>query len=250
MVFHKALSLVPFFSPSSMYSQHPSDVLRKHDFGHHFYADDTQLYKSVDLPHFSQMIPSLNDCVLEVSDWMGNNKLKLNQDKIELIFISTSHKIKTIDTKSVQLGNDTVPISTSVRNLGIYLDSTLSMDHQISHLRKLCYYDLRRISQIRPYLTRETTNTIVCSLIHSRLDYCNSLLGGITEEQYHKIQQIQNHAARVVMKAPKRDHITPILKTLHWLPIKCRIEYKLATMAYQCQNEPLYPQYMKDLVTP
>ena len=99
-------------------------------------------------------------------------------------------------------------------------------------------------------MTIEITNKLVCSSISSRLDYCNSLTAGISEHQLNRIQHLQNNAARLVTKTSKRDHITPILKNLHWLPIRCRIQYRIATTVHQCLNEPSYPEYLKELVTP
>ena len=124
------------------------------------------------------------------------------------------------------------------------------MDKHISQLRKACYFELRRIAQIRSYLSIESANRLVCSLITSKLDYCNSLFAGITDTQINKIQQVQNNAARLVTKTHKREHITPVLKHLHWLPIRHRIEYKIATTAYQCLYEQSYPQYLKNLIIP
>lgn len=66
----------------------------------------------------------------------------------------------------------------------------------------------------------------------------------------YKLQLVQNHAARLIKQIPKREHISPVLKELHWLPVKFRIQYKLAILVYQSLYDPLYPSYMKDMLTP
>ena len=71
------------------------------------------------------------------------------------------------------------------------------------------------------------------SLVSSKLDYCNSLYNGISQANLNKIQRIQNTLARVVTNTSKFEHITPILKKLHWLPIKQRIDYKLCLLTYK-----------------
>ena len=69
-------------------------------------------------------------------------------------------------------------------------------------------------------------------MITSRLDYCNATFAGVADEQITRIQKIQNNAARLILKRSKRDHVTPLLKELHWLPVKYRIQYKLATSRF------------------
>ena len=73
------------------------------------------------------------------------------------------------------------------------------------------------------------TKNLVTSLVLPRLDYCNSLLAGIPQKLVNKVQRVMNCAARLVCEASKREHVTPLLVNLHWLPVECRIEYKTAT---------------------
>ena len=70
-------------------------------------------------------------------------------------------------------------------------------------------------------------------MIISCLDYCNSVFAGLPADQVVQLQRIQNNAARLVMKKRKQDHVTPFLKELHWLPVKFRCQYKIATLAYR-----------------
>ena len=148
------------------------------------------------------------------------------------------------------MNDQTVSVSNKVRNLGVQMDSNLLMDQQISQIRQSCFFELRKISQLRPYLSKEVTNKLVCSFVLSRLDYCNSLLAGLPECKLKRLQLVQNHAARLVTKSRIRDHISPILHDLHWLPVQKRINYKISTIAYQCLHDPLYPEYLRDCVTP
>jgi len=126
----------------------------------------------------------------------------------------------------------------SARNLGFIFDEHLTFSDQISAISKDCYYHIRQLRCIRPYLDSNTARTIVTSIIHSKLDYCNSLYYnlhvGLPKSQITRLQQIQNSLARVVVKTPtpKCCHITPILHSLHWLKIIERIEYKLLALTY------------------
>ena len=83
----------------------------------------------------------------------------------------------------------------------------------------------------------------------SRLDYANSLLYGVNSSQIQRLQRVQNRAAKLIVKARKRDHVTPLLKQLHWLPIKQRILFKIMTAIYKClQNKA--PTYQASLIVP
>ena len=81
----------------------------------------------------------------------------------------------------------------------------------------------------------------------SRLDYCNGLLCGITDELLCRLQRVQNNAARVVSGSKKYDHITPVLKDLHWLPIRKRIEFKILLLTFKCMQG-CAPLYMRELL--
>ena len=119
---------------------------------------------------------------------------------------------------SVTIGESTISPTSHVRNLGVEMDSHLSMSHQVSAICKSCNFHLYRLSSIKRYLTVEATRNAVQALITSRLDYCNSLLAAITSAQVNQLQKMQNKAARLVTRTPRLHHITPVLEQLHWLP--------------------------------
>src|SRR6478609_7419174 len=87
---------------------------------------------------------------------------------------------------------------------------------------------MKAFRHIRTVLDRSMANTIACSIVTSRLDYCNSLLYGTLAANIAKLQRVQNTLARIVTGAKRKDHITPVLHNLHWLPVKKRVQYKRA----------------------
>ena len=115
-------------------------------------------------------------------------------------------------------------------NLGVLLDCTLSFDHHISNVCRGLYLQLRRLGQIRPYLSMDSAKTLAVALILPRFDYCNALLAGLPEDKIARLQRIQNSAARLVTYKSKRVSATALLLSLHWLPVKARIEYKIASL--------------------
>ncbi len=97
-------------------------------------------------------------------------------------------------------------------------------------------------------LTVSDVEKLVNAFMTDRLEYCNALLGGCPASSINKLQIVQNAAARVLTRSRKYDHITPILQSLHWLPIKFRISYKILLLAYKAQND-LAPAYLTNLLS-
>ena len=121
-------------------------------------------------------------------------------------------------------------ISSQSALLLVILASDMSFTDQINSLSKSCHFHIRDIRRIRHLLPLSAATALANSLVSSKLDYCNSLYNGISQANLNKIQRIQNTLARVVTNTSKFEHITPILKKLHWLPIKQRIDYKLCLL--------------------
>ena len=172
----------------------------------------------------------------EIDGWMRSNRLKMNTDKTQLIWIGTRQQLSKVDINEIELHLDTVSFSTSVSDLGVILDNQLKMIDHVAALCGSCFFQLRQIRSIRRSLTSDARKTLVNAFVMSRLDYWNSLCQGINENLLNKLQYIQNAAARLVTDTRKYNHITPVLRDLHWLPIRQRIVFKLATMVYKCQH--------------
>lgn len=140
-------------------------------------------------------------------------------------------------------------MSVAVCNLGVTFDQTLSFDEQVAKPVRPANYHLRTLARIRRSLTMDATKTMVQALILSRLDYCNSFLNGVSDSLIQRLQKVQNSAARLVARCPRREPTCPVLKALHWLPVKARIDYKVLLLAYKVQNHSA-PIYLSDMLPP
>jgi len=103
-------------------------------------------------------------------------------------------------------------------------------------MARSCNYHAQAIRHIRHLLTMDLAHTLACSLILSRIDYCNAVLHGAPSGTIRKLQRVQNNTARIVHQAPRRSHAHPLLKELHWLPVEQRICYKLAVLTFKIQH--------------
>ena len=127
-----------------------------------------------------------------------------------------------------------IHFSSTVSDLGFLIDGRLNMADHVASVCRLCFHQLRQLRQVRGSLTTAALKTLVHAFISSRLDYCNSLLSGITDSLLDKLQSVQNAAARLITGTCKFDHITPVLSELHWLPVRQRITFKVALLVYKC----------------
>ena len=134
-----------------------------------------------------------------------------------------------------------------MKSLGITLDQHLGIKKQVSSILKSGYCHLRNISFISRYLDMDTIKLLVNSLVTSRLDYAIAILYGLPAKQIKRLQRLQHCAARLVTKTKQHEYITPVLKSLDWLPIESRIKFKLLVLVYKCLNG-LAPQYLIKLV--
>ena len=151
-------------------------------------------------------------------------------------------------TSTVSVAATLVQVSNQVRILGVTLESRLSFDTHISALSKSCFYHIRTLRHIRPNLTLDCSKSIACSLVGCHLDYANSTLVGITVKNISRLQRLQSTLARVVTCQKGRISISKTPHELHWLPIKWRIDYKVASLTYKLL-ESGEPTYLRSRIT-
>jgi hypothetical protein len=165
----------------------------RHGVCSHFYADDTQF--SVEFPSDGQSAAycRLCGCLNETRDWMTRNRLKLNDDKADLLIVYSA-RARRKPSLNLKLPNESccLTLSDSVWNLGVTLDSQLTMERRVRGVWKTASFHLRSIGLIRRLLNRTATKALVHAFVLSRLDYCNALFAGLPEELINRLQRMQN----------------------------------------------------------
>ena len=219
---------------------------------YHLYADDSQLQKSFNSRIRGQDIQAathLENCIIEISQWMNNNKLRLNRDKTEFIILASKANAKRVTVDSLNLQGDVVCSTPVVRNLGVRMDSYLSMDQHISYVQKVCYYYLNWIKSIRNYLSKDSAKSLIHALVISRIDYCNSVYVGLPKTLTNRLQRIMRSAAKLVALPNKYASITDVCKQLHWLPVTERAQFKMLCLVYKSLHDSA-PEYLSELLVP
>ena len=172
----------------------------------------------------------------------------MNHDKTEAILIATqwtnmSHALPL----SLHINGIPIEFSKSLRKLGIIFDKSFSLHKHIMKTWRAACIELRRISSICHFLSVDATKTLMCSLVLLKLDYCNSLLSGSLQYLIQLFQKVQNTAAQITLRAPRSEHTSPLLRSIHWLPLQKRIKHKVCSICHTTLTG-ASPKYMSELV--
>ena len=227
----------------TLYTSPLSHLFNDSPVAFHLYADDTQLYISFSACDSQSSLTTLSTKLDNLHAWLTSNRLTVNPSKTEYLLIGTSHQRAKLLSSTLYFQNLPILPSASARNLGVILDSDLSYKKHFSTICQTSYLHIRQLRQIRPCLNMNSAILLANALVTSRLDHCNSLYYGLPESSINRLQRVQNSLARAVLPSFKRHHhITPALHQLHWLPIKDRIIFKIATLTFKTLHyqQPLY----------
>ena len=231
------------------YTEDLAELIEEHLLGHHMYADDTQLIAHLTINAIPSVATRLQNSIEAIQVWCNSRRLQLNPTKTELIWFGSKTNLKKIADLNLNLyiGLDIIKPVNVVRDLGVYMDSELSMKHHISTVVRACFFHLRRLKSIRRILGADVTSGLVSAFVTTRIDYCNSILAALPQSSIDPLQRVQNAAARLITGTGTREHITPALRSLHWLPVKFRLTFKLCVLMHLVHIGRA-PTYLSDMV--
>ena len=231
----------------SLYYGPLEDVIRAHGIDTMMYAYDCQLYIIMKRSKGRVALDQLELCIDDVLLWNTQNGLKCNPTKTEVIYFYSRY-MPSDSNSHFRVGTAIIEPVNEVRDLGITLDSTLTLRTHINNISRSGSLSLHELSKIRKFLSQKDTERVVHAFISSKLDYCNGLFYGLPSSEIQKLQRLQNAAARLITRTKKFDHITPVLINLHWLPIEHRVIFKLLLFTYKALHG-LAPDYLANLLT-
>ena len=176
-------------------------------------------------------------------------RLQLNSDKTEIIWFCLRANLKTLSSAdtTLQIGSTIMEPVNSVRNLGVYMDSVLSMHTHIGKVSSACFYHLRHLRQLLYAVSKPTMQQLVSGLLLARIDYYNLVLAGLLATTLASLKRVVNAAVRLVARLGVHDHVTPAMQELHWLPVTFRVQYNLCLMVLASVNG-RSPEYITDVL--
>ena len=184
----------------------------------------------------------------DVKYWMIENKLQLNDDKTECLLIRPNNCTQKINCTSLSFGHNVISFSTTEKSRGFNFTDDMRIDTYVQDICRKVYIDIQRISSIRHLPSIDATKILLSALVLPKFYYCNSLFYGSPMYMLERLLKVQDSAARLIIQCLKQNHISPILMSLHWLPINARIEYKLSVICHSLFLG-LSPIYLSDLLS-
>ena len=159
----------------------------------------------------------------------------MNDNKSQAIVIRSSSLRMPTSLTRVTICGQLVDTSPVIRDLGFTIDTNLAMTSQVANVCRSAYYHLSRIAKIRDSVSTTVCKSLIHGLVTSRIDYSNAILFGISDRHLHRLEMVQRSAARIVMQIRRSDwqSMMTILRQLHWLPVRKRIEYKLLVLVHR-----------------
>ena len=203
--------------------------LQQHNIHHHLFAGDNQLYITFPPTDHTQGLPHMEACVQDAKSWLCDNGLVMNDNKSQAIVIRSSSLRTPISLTLVSICGQLVDTSPGILDLGLTIDINLTMTSQVVNVCLSAYYHLSRIAKIRDSVSTTVCKSLIHGLVTSRIDYDNAIIFGISDRHLHRLEMVQRSAARIVMEIRRGDRqsMTTILRQLHWLSVRKRIDYKL-----------------------
>jgi len=151
----------------------------------------TQNYGSCRALAYPELQSRISTCIDHVAEWMRSNRLQLNAAKTEILWSATSRRLHQLSHAPVRVGTDFVTPSAAVQDLGIHLDSDISMSSHVRKTVSTCFAVLRQLRSIRRSVSRPVVQSLVISLVLSRLNYGNATLAGISQDFLRRLQSVR-----------------------------------------------------------
>jgi len=162
---------------------------------------------------------------------------EFNADKSDVVIIGTAPQLLlAANIREVEVAGSRLQVAPKLKSLSVTIDSHLRFDCHAKEVARACNYHTRALRHVRTVLSDGLAQTVACSIVGSRLDYCNAMLYGAPAATLDVLQRAQNNLARVVCQRGGRTDARPLLRSLHWLPVKHRVTYNMAALTFKTMS--------------
>ena len=222
----------------NLYCSSVNEVFHSCGFDSMGYADDNlglRLFSARSA--LSACLLSVPNCIRAIKEWTDNHFLKINTSKTQIMVFGSRHFLSSFNLMSVRShSGDIIPISKSIKFLGVELDRMLNFNLQISGMCSLANLTLKNVRSIRKLMDEDSAEKLIHAIVTNRIDFCNSLFVGLSSSNLAKLQLLQNNAIRTVLKLHPHASVSEHLRNKHWLPAKARIYFRYLTVIFKCLN--------------
>ena len=217
-----------------LYTANLIQLIQDHGLCPHLYANNTQINGFCRPSASLELQKVITNCLNDVAKWMRSNRFQLNTAKTEILWSSISRRLHLLPKSPLRVGTDKVMPASVVRDLGIYIDSDVTLRSHVAKTICACFAALRQLRSVCRFVPRPVLQSLVSSLILMQMDYGNGSLIGISLYQLKRLQSVINSSAQLVFSSSRYDHITLLLRQLHWLKATQWTDYELAFLVYKC----------------
>ena len=165
----------------------------------------------------------------------------------EAIMFGSKQQIRKCRLEAIKVCGDSIPYSESIKYLRVCINGNLCLDNHIYAKCRIAMFNLFKIANIRNFLMTEAWHTAVLTMVISHLYYANAIMVRLPEKHIGKLQRVQNMAAKVVLKRNKYTSSKASPQSLHWLPIRSRIDFNIAVLVYKYLHGEA-PEYLQNLL--
>ena len=235
----------------SLYVREVECVAQLHNFKIHMYADDIQCYFGFasDTP-MTLIVKKIQCFVSDLKSWMNANFLLLNEQKTNFVEFVPSRNVNRVISAINFFETEPLSPCVSIKTLGMLFDNKLNLSDHLNKVVSICYSNLRNLGKIASKLSVKLKIQLVHSMILCHLDYCNALFYGLLDCMLRRLTKVLYAAVRFIFSfkySQRRYHMLPFLKKLHFLPIKYRINFKIALLVFKCLKH-CAPGYLQELI--
>jgi len=181
-----------------LYTAELALVVDRHGLCLHQYADDTQVYISTPAGDAEATVRRFTACLVDIEAWLKASRLRLNPTKTQVMWLGSPQQLAKVNVLEVPVASARINVSETACNLGVIIDSQLTLSAQMAAVCRSGYYQLRRLRPVVRSISPDAVKTLVQAFISYRLDYCNSMFYGITDGLMSRLQSVQNAAVRLV----------------------------------------------------